>query len=35
VVQMMGHGGSPTTVFSHYRNVVSEEDGKKWFGLVP
>ena len=35
VVSMMGHGGSPTMVFSHYRNVVSEEDGKKWFGLVP
>jgi site-specific recombinase XerD len=25
VVQMMGHGGSPTMVFSHYRNVVSSE----------
>jgi site-specific recombinase XerD len=35
VVQMMGHGGSTTMVFSHYRNVVSEEDGKKWFGIVP
>jgi integrase len=35
VVQMMGHGGNPTMVFSHYRNVVSEEDGKKWFGIVP
>lgn len=35
VVQMMGHGGSPTMVFGHYRNVCSEEDGKRWFGLVP
>lgn len=35
VVQMMGHGGSPTMVFSHYRNVVSEEDGKRWFAIVP
>ncbi len=35
VVQMMGHGGSPTMIFSHYRNVVSEEDGKRWFSIVP
>ena len=35
VVACMGHGGSSAMVFSHYRNVVSEEDGKKWFGLVP
>ena len=35
VVQMMGHGGNPTMVFSHYRNVVSEEDGKRWFSIVP
>jgi integrase len=35
VVACMGHGGNPTMVFSHYRNVVSEEDGKKWFSIVP
>ncbi|MCX6952529.1 MAG: site-specific integrase [Verrucomicrobia bacterium] len=35
VVAYMGHGGSPTMVFSHYRNVVSEEDGKRWFNIVP
>jgi site-specific recombinase XerD len=35
VVAAMGHGGSPTMVFSHYRNVVSEEDGKRWFSIVP
>ena len=35
VVSSMGHGGSPTMVFSHYRNVVSVEDGKRWFSIVP
>lgn len=35
VTACMGHGGSPTMVFSHYRNVVSEEDGKRWFAIVP
>lgn len=34
VVAAMGHIGSQM-VFSNYRNVVSEEDGKKWFGIVP
>jgi hypothetical protein len=31
----MGHAGSPAMIFSHYRNVVSEEDGKRWFQIVP
>jgi site-specific recombinase XerD len=31
----MGHSGSSAVIFSHYRNVVSEEDGKKWFSIVP
>lgn len=35
VVQTMGYGGSPSMVFSHDRNVVGEEDGKKWFAIVP
>ncbi len=35
VISYMGHGGSPTMVFSHYRNVVSVEDGKRWFSIVP
>jgi site-specific recombinase XerD len=35
VMSSMGHLGSPSMVFSHYRNVVSEEDGEKWFGIVP
>ena len=35
VISYMGHSGSPSVIFSHYRNVVSEEDGKRWFGLVP
>ena len=35
VISYMGHGGGSSMVFSHYRNVVSEEDGKKWFSIVP
>jgi site-specific recombinase XerD len=36
VIAAMGHGGSsPAIIFTHYRNVVSEEDGKRWFGIVP
>jgi integrase len=35
VIAYMGHSGSPAMIFSHYRNVVSEEDGKKWFEIVP
>lgn len=35
VISYMGHSGSPSMIHSHYRNVVSEEDGKKWFSLVP
>lgn len=35
VVAYMGHSGSPSMIFSHYRNVVSEEDAKRWFGIVP
>jgi hypothetical protein len=26
---------SPSMIHSHYRNVVSEEDGRKWFGIPP
>lgn len=35
VVSSMGHAGNSTVIFSHYRNVVSEEDGKRWFAIVP
>jgi hypothetical protein len=35
MVSSMGHGGSPSMIYSHYRNVVSEEDGKQWFAIVP
>jgi integrase len=35
VIAYMGHGGGPAMVHSHYRNVVSPEDGKKWFSLMP
>ena len=35
VIAYMGHSGSPAMIFSHYRNVVSAEDGKKWFSIVP
>jgi len=35
VISFMGHSGSPSMIHSHYRNVVSEEDGKRWFSLVP
>jgi integrase len=35
VIASMGHGGSPSMIFSHYRNVVSEEDGKRWFSILP
>lgn len=31
----MGHGGSTSMIHTHYRNVVSEEDGKKWFNIAP
>jgi site-specific recombinase XerD len=31
----MGHGGGSSMIHSHYRNVVSPEDGKKWFTIVP
>ena len=34
VVAAMGHTGSQM-VFSNYRNVCSENDGKRWFGIVP
>jgi len=35
VIAYMGHGGSSSMVFTHYRNVVSKEDGDKWFALTP
>lgn len=35
VIAYMGHSGSPSMIYSHYRNVVSEEDGKHWFSIVP
>jgi integrase len=35
MVSSMGHGGSPSMIYSHDRNVVSEEDGKRWFAIVP
>ena len=35
VIAYMGHSGSPSMIHSHYRNVVSLEDGKKWFSIVP
>ncbi len=35
VSSYMGHCGSHSMIFTHYRNVVSEEDGKKWFSIVP
>jgi site-specific recombinase XerD len=35
VIAFMGHNGSSSMIFSHYRNVVSEDDGKKWFSIVP
>ncbi len=35
VIAYMGHSGSPSMIYSHYRNVVSEEDAKRWFGIVP
>ncbi|MGA2693153.1 MAG: site-specific integrase [Opitutaceae bacterium] len=35
IISYMGHSGSPSVIHSHYRNVVSEEDGKKWFSIVP
>jgi len=35
VIAYMGHGGSSSMVFTHYRNVVSKEDGEKWFTLTP
>ena len=35
VIACMGHGGSPAMIYSHYRNVVSEEDARSWFALTP
>jgi integrase len=35
VISYMGHGGGSSMVFSHYRNVVSVEDGKRWFSIGP
>jgi site-specific recombinase XerD len=35
VIAYMGHSGSPAMIFSHYWNVVSAEDGKRWFEIVP
>jgi site-specific recombinase XerD len=35
VISYMGHSGSPSMIHSHYRNVVSEEDGKRWFSIFP
>lgn len=35
VSSYMGHSGSSAMIYSHYRNVVSEGDGKKWFSIVP
>ena len=35
VISYMGHGGGSSMVYSHYRNVVSVEDGKRWFSIVP
>lgn len=35
VIAYMGHGGSPSMIHSHYRNVVTPEDGKRWFSIVP
>ena len=35
VIAAMGHAGSPAVIFSNYRNVVSETDGKRWFALSP
>jgi integrase len=35
VIAYMGHSGSPSMIYSHYRNVVSADDGKRWFSIVP
>lgn len=35
VIAYMGHGGGSSMVFSHYRNVVSKEDGERWFTINP
>jgi integrase len=35
VIACMGHGGSSSMVFTHYRNVVSKEEGERWFALRP
>jgi len=35
VIAYMGHGGSSAMIYSHYRNVVSPEDGKRWFAIAP
>lgn len=35
VIFYMGHSGPPSMIHSHYRNVVSEEDGEKWVSIVP
>jgi integrase len=35
VSSYMGHGGGSAMIHTHYRNVVTPEDGKAWFNLVP
>ena len=35
VIAQMGHSGSPAMIHSHYRNVVSEDDGRQWFAIAP
>ena len=35
VIAAMGHAGNPSVIFTHYRNVVSEDDAKAWFALSP
>ena len=35
VIAYMRHSGSPSMIFTHDRNVVSAEDGMKWFEIVP
>jgi hypothetical protein len=28
-------GNSPGMIFKHYRELVREADGKKWFAIAP
>jgi hypothetical protein len=28
-------GNSPQMIFKHYRELVTEEDARNWFGIVP